>query len=84
MGWDELDDKLKRYIDKRFVSCDEGYELAKVKQAVKEEMPEFSDEEVDEAINACCESVKAPRPRDEFISCVKRQLRRIQMRKLGT
>lgn len=71
MGWNEIDNKLKRRLDSKFVSCDENYELDLIKDVIQEEFPNISPERIEEAISSCCDKVAAPRPRKEFIECLK-------------
>ena len=70
MGWKEIDDKLKRRRDALYVSCDEEWELDYLKDLILEEFPEFSEEEVEQALKECCERVSAPRPRTDFLECL--------------
>lgn len=74
MGWEEVDDKLKRKLDSKFVSCDEDWELKYIKKVVKEEFPHFTSTEIEKAVNGCCDSVDAPRPRSKYLDCLKRKL----------
>lgn len=74
MGWNELDNKLKRRLDRAFVSCDEDYELQTVADAVLEEFPSLTRDEVLWAIDGCCKSIRAPRPRSEFLRCLRKRL----------
>ena len=74
MGWNEVDDKLKKGRDSNFVSCVQDYELDYIKKVVKEEFPSLSDAKIDVALKSCCNSVSPPRPRKEFINCLKREL----------
>jgi hypothetical protein len=73
MGWDEVDNKLKRGVDAGFVACTEKYEIDYIKKVVKEEVGDHSESEIEKAIKDCCESIKAPRPRKDFIECLKRK-----------
>ena len=74
MGWNELDDKLKRKLDRRFVSCDEAYERKAVESVVMEHAPHLLRLEVQKAIRDCCAEVSAPRPRADFVKCLARRL----------
>jgi hypothetical protein len=74
MGWNELDNKLKRILDRNFVSCDERYELADIKKIIKEEFPWLSDYLVKTAIENCCQKVSPPRNRSDFLKCLKEEL----------
>ncbi len=70
IDWNELDNKLRKKIDREFVSCKEDYELNYIKEIILEEYSFLDDELVNEALKYCCEKVKAPRPRDKFIKCL--------------
>ena len=74
MGWENVDDKLKKGIDARFVSCEESYEKSYIKKITKEEFPYLRDSLIDSAIDECCKNIRAPRPRKDFIDCLKRKL----------
>ncbi len=74
MGWNEVDNKLKKGMDSNFVSCDEQYELDYIKKVVKEEFPSFSDANIDNALKSCCNKVSAPRPRGDYVKCLQKEL----------
>lgn len=74
MSWNEVDDKLKKGIDAKFVSCQEDYELTYIREAIQGAFPALSTATINDAIDHCCRSIKAPRPRKEFVECLKKQL----------
>ncbi len=53
MSWNNVDNKHKKKYDRNFVSCDETYERAYIKQIIKEEFPSLSDSTIDAAISSC-------------------------------
>jgi len=71
MGWNEVDDKLKKKLDRLFVSCDEDYELRLIKDVIQEEFPQISSIEIEDAISRCCREVSAPRLRQKIIQCIR-------------
>ena len=71
MGWNEIDNKLKQIVDRLYVSCDEDYELEKIRDLIRNEFPYISTEDIDNAISKCCNLVTAPRIRKKFIKCIK-------------
>jgi hypothetical protein len=75
MDWNELDNKLNKKLDRKFVSCDETYELDAVISAVREVLDDQITVKVMRAVRDCCRSVSVPRPRDEFIKCLKNKLK---------
>jgi hypothetical protein len=74
MGWNQIDDKHKKHTDKAFVSCEEVYEVAYLKTIIREEFPSFTDSAIDKAIQHCCATIPAPRPRQKFLNCLQHQL----------
>lgn len=74
MGWNEVDDKHKRKYDRNFVACDERYERIYIIDTIMEEHPQYSRGQVERAVDHCCNSIRAPRPRKEFLQCVATQL----------
>jgi hypothetical protein len=74
MGWNEVDDKMKKHVDASFVACSEGYEKHTIKRILKEEFPLLSEATITQAIEGCCREIPAPRPRDRYIACLRRKL----------
>ncbi len=74
MGWNEVDNKLKKGHDALFVTCEESFETEYLIEAVTEEFPHFSKADVKAAVKSCCNSVPAPRSRDTYVKCLKSQL----------
>lgn len=74
MGWNEVDNKVKTKIDKLFVSCTEDWEIDYIKKMIKEEFPQYSDIEIENAIEECCKEVSPPRPRIDFLKCLEKRL----------
>ncbi|MGO9117087.1 MAG: hypothetical protein ACLQPD_05685 [Desulfomonilaceae bacterium] len=75
MSWNKVDDKLKKDTDARFVSCEEDYELDYVRDVIEKSFPgKYTKVKIDAAIAHCCKSIKAPRPRKDFVECLRKQL----------
>jgi len=75
MSWEDIDNKLKKARDKLFVSCEEDYELSYVKKVLKEHYGStVTDGQINDAITHCCNTIKAPRKREDFSKCIHRQL----------
>ena len=72
--WSEYDDKKKVTEDVNFFSCSEEWEMKYLLNKIKEECPEFEGSKMNTAISMCCMSIDAPRPREEFVSCVMKNL----------
>ena len=64
----------KKY-DKNFVFCDEKYERDFIINTILEEFPRYSKSAVEKAVNHCCRTIPAPRPRVTFLKCVENQLK---------
>jgi hypothetical protein len=73
MSWNNVDDKHKKRYDKNFVSCDERYERDYIIQIILEEFPNLTRARVEAAVDHCCKSISAPRPRNRFWECVAAQ-----------
>lgn len=75
MGWPEVDNKLKTRLDAKFVSCTEAYERKHIEDSVWEAYPgKWPRATIQAAIQACCLAVPAPRPRDEYLTCLRKRL----------
>jgi hypothetical protein len=74
MSWDDVDNKHKKHTDSKFVACEEDYEINYIVKIIKEEFSWLSDVTIRSAIAQCCMSIKAPRPRDKFMECLKSKL----------
>ena len=74
MSWSNVDNKHKKKYDKNFVSCEEAYEKKFIIDIISEEFPKLNKPAIEKAVDSCCISIKAPRPRGEFINCIKRKL----------
>ncbi len=75
MSWNDVDNKhLRNYPDKSFVACDEPYERKFVIDTIIEHFPQYSRSSVEAAVDHCCRTIRAPRPRKQFLQCVARQL----------
>lgn len=75
MSWEDIDNKIKKAIDRDFVSCDETYELSYIKTAIKKHYGSLvSDNDIDAAIKHCCNAIKPPRKREDFSKCIKNKL----------
>ncbi len=74
MGWNEVDDKIKKKIDSRFVSCSEKWEMDYLKKVIKEEFPYYSGEIIEKALKECCKEIPPPRPRTAFLKCLETKL----------
>ncbi|MDQ7836094.1 MAG: hypothetical protein RDU24_11985 [Humidesulfovibrio sp.] len=69
------DDKTKREVDARFVSCaeDEGYEETYTATKIAFENG-VSMEEARKAFKHCCKAVTGNQPRKAFMECAKKYL----------
>ncbi len=75
MGWPEANKKVDKNIDGQFVACSEDYELDYIKKAIQDEVDEdYSEKEIETAIEECCKDVDAPRPRKDFMKCMRSKL----------
>lgn len=71
--WDSVDDKCKRDLDSEFVSGqDHEYEV--VKDNIQVEFPDIPLNYIASAWKRCLNTVDTPRPREEFMSCMRERL----------
>ncbi|PIP96093.1 MAG: hypothetical protein COW00_20050 [Bdellovibrio sp. CG12_big_fil_rev_8_21_14_0_65_39_13] len=73
VDWDKLDNKKKLGVDANFVSCSEDYE----KNYLIDELVDCgaSRDEAKKAVEHCCKTVSGNKPRNEFVKCLKGQLK---------
>ena len=73
--WPEYDNKkIRDGRDRSKVSCEEKWEIDYIVERLKKHFPYKTESAIRQAISGCCASVKAPRPRKEFLECVTRIL----------
>ena len=73
-NWEESDNKKKRWEDRGFVSCEEQYERDHILRNFRKHFPSLTEASIKSAIEECCKTVPAPRPRPKFIECVGKRL----------
>lgn len=74
MSWNTVDDKHKRKYDRGFVSCEEYYERKYIIDSIMEHFPNLTRSKVESAVDHCCRTIPAPRPRKKFLQCVANEL----------
>ena len=73
MDWEKLDDKEIIHPDKPFVSCDEEYEINYIVNNLVKKL-KINLILAKKAVRDCCEEIKAPHLREEFIDCLKKKI----------
>lgn len=69
--WEDYDNKkIRDKRDGRFFSCEEEWEVDYLVKKIRKHLATKTEAEIREAIAKCCQTVKAPRPREEFVKCV--------------
>lgn len=75
-NWADYDNKkIRDGRDSRFFACTEQWEVDHLKKLLKKYFPSISESKINEAIQTCCKSIEAPRPRKEFIECILKHLK---------
>lgn len=74
MGWDEIQEKLRKDINSEYISCEDPGERQYLRKVIMEELPDLTGPRIDSAINYCCSATRAPRIRREFLMCLRRHL----------
>jgi hypothetical protein len=69
-GWEDYDNKKKKGQDANFFSCTEEWEVEYLIKKIKASNPKIERSTIKAAIQSCCRTVKAPRPRKAFVNCV--------------
>lgn len=69
--WSNYDNrKIRDNRDARFFSCEEKWERDFLKHKINRIYPRFRITQIEAAIELCCKSSPAPRPRRVFVECV--------------
>lgn len=77
-NWSDYDKKKLKGQDASKFSCTESWEVDYLIDKIVRTYPSKSRQTVREAIEVCCKTVEAPRPREKFVICVLRRLGLIQ------
>ncbi len=73
-SWQSINDKHRKKYDKNFVACDESYERDYIIYLVLSTFPYYTRAEVEQAVDLCCKTLPAPRPREQFLQCLQKNL----------
>ena len=74
--WSEYDNrKVRDQRDRSKVSCEEPWEVNYIEEKMKKHFPNKTSAEIRAAVQSCCKSIPAPRPREKFIECVTEKLK---------
>lgn len=65
-----MDDLHKRYIDKRFLSLSEDYEVQTFERNVKEQKPNATSASIHSALLECAKTLPNNHPRQHIMTCV--------------
>jgi hypothetical protein len=69
--WSDYDNrKIRDNRDKSKFSCEESWEVDYLVRKTQKHFPLKTEAQIRTAITSCCLTVKAPRPREEFVKCV--------------
>lgn len=73
--WEDYDNrKIRDQRDGRYFSCDEPWEVDYLIRKIRKYKPLISDQTILSAIQSCCRTTAAPRPRKSFVECVMSKL----------
>ena len=67
--------KIRDNRDGRFFSCEERWERDYLIEKIRKIYPQYSSPQIENAIDQCCRTIAAPRPRRTFVECVMKRLR---------
>ncbi len=74
MSWDKVDDKHKKKYDRDYVSCEESYERRYVIDTILEHFPHLTRVKVEQAVDHCCRTIRAPQQQKIFLKCVENNI----------
>ncbi|GEP95902.1 hypothetical protein CCY01nite_21620 [Chitinophaga cymbidii] len=73
--WSDYDNRrIRDGRDRSKFSCEEQWEVDYLVNKLRRYFPSKTDSAIRNAISSCCTTVRAPRPRQEFVECVVRRL----------
>lgn len=74
--WSDYDNrKIRDKRDGKYFACEESWERDYLIKKIHKVYPQYSDTQIENAINLCCKTVPAPRPRKAFVECVMQRLK---------
>lgn len=70
-NWSDYDNKkIRDKRDSRYFDCEEAWEKEYLLNQIKKHLPSRANSQIVNAIESCCKTVAAPRPRKIFVECV--------------
>ena len=74
--WSDYDNKkIKGRQDSKDFACTEQWEVDYLISKISKTYPQYSEQQIKNAIASCCQTLKSPHPRKPFVECVMRKLR---------
>ncbi len=74
--WSDYDNrKIRDQRDRNYFACEEQWERDYLIKKIRRLYPQYSEERIKQAIDQCCRTVAAPRPRKAFVECVMQRLK---------
>ena len=73
--WKNIDNKKLKFHNRIYFSCKEEWEVDILRDRIMDKYPSYSEDEVNNAIQNCCNSEKDPYERFAFEKCVLLKLR---------
>ena len=68
--WSDYDDRKKKKGDANFFACTEDWEVDYLLKKIRRIYPQYREADILLAIQTCCKTIPAPRPRVTFVQCV--------------
>jgi hypothetical protein len=73
--WSEYDNKkIRGGSDRNNFACTESWEVDYLIKKIYKHYPNYTHDQIREAITQCCTQVGSPHPRDTFVACVLKRL----------
>ena len=73
MTWEDVLTKARGSVGQT-INCENERELLALRDIIKAEIPSLRTPQIEDALEACCREVEAPRERDEFLACLRQRL----------
>lgn len=74
MGWENIESKFRQLSESKFILSEDDDETDLLVKFITHEFIWLTESEVRKAIRLTCMMIDAPRPRDEFLECLHKEL----------
>ena len=72
VDWDVFAKALEVEFSSDLIHCKDGYEHLYVKKQLRKQLPDLTEEKINEIMEQCCSTLPSPHTVSEFIYCLKK------------